>query len=50
MIMWERGRRMAPIPCPLAMTPEEAKGILKGVAFPCTSNVTKGKKVAVSSV
>lgn len=35
---------MAPTPCPLATTPEEAKGILKGVAFPCTSNVTKGKK------
>lgn len=35
---------MAPTPCALAMTPKEAKAILKGVAFPCTSHVTKAKQ------
>lgn len=48
--MWERKRMMAPTSCLLTVTSEETKGILKGINFPCSQNVIKGKKgiVAVS--
>lgn len=39
----------ASTPHPLAVRLEETKRILKGIIFPCTLNVAKGKKRAVAT-